>query len=123
MSMKLARPRCPATPATRSRRPRRCSKAGAPGAEGERREPAHAHAGDDARGADRAADRPQRPRHRDRLTANGPSWPAGEWLLYLWLDATYLNQREGGRISAAIPAREHDARLRSAAAFMPYYAA
>jgi transposase-like protein len=60
---------------------------------------------------------------------------AGEWLLYLWLDATYLNQREGGRISAAMfstkwlkrvgttGAREHDARLRSAAAFMPYYAA
>jgi uncharacterized protein GlcG (DUF336 family) len=27
---------------------------------------------------------------------------AGEWLLYLWLDATYPNQREGGRISAAM---------------------
>ena|SRR5271166_6591618 len=26
---------------------------------------------------------------------------AGEWL-YLWLDATYLKQREGGRISAAM---------------------
>ena len=27
---------------------------------------------------------------------------ADEWLLYLWLDATYPNQREGGRISAAM---------------------